>query len=83
MLNFTRSKHFSFNKNLRDYFTNITNESIRKITENHNLEEKKLKFKILIDNDNDDPKIPEFNFYSLLIFLSISSISFYLYKRLK
>jgi len=82
MLNFTRNKPFYFNKNLRDYCTKTTNESIRKITENYNLEKKKLKFKNLIHDDNDEPKNPEFNFYSLLIFLSISSISFYLYKRL-
>lgn len=84
MLNFTRNRPLYFNKSLRDYCTNTTNESIRKLTEKYNSEKRTFKFKNILDNhDDEDPKIPEFNFYTFLIFLSISSISFYFYKRLK
>lgn len=83
MLSFARNRPLYFNKNLHDYCTMTINESIRRLTEKYNLESKTLKFKNIVDNDGDDPKIPEFNFYSLLIFLSISSFSFYFYKKLK
>lgn len=82
MTSFMRNKPLYFNKILRDYYSKTINESIEKIIENYNLERKNIQFKNLIDNDNDTPKNPKLDFYSLLIFLSISSISFYFYKRL-
>lgn len=78
-----RNKPLYFNKKLRDYCTNTINESIERITQNYNLEKKNIQFKNLIDNDNNNPKNPKISFEHLLIFLSISSISFYFYKRLK
>lgn len=84
MFNFTRTRPLYFNKSLRDYCTMTTDESIRKLIEKYNLEKRTLKFKNILGNlDIDDPKIPEFNLYAFLIFLSISSISCYFYKRLK
>lgn len=82
MFNFMKKRPLYFNKNLSDYCTKTTNESVRKLTEKYNLERRNTKFKNLVYND-DDSKIPEFNFYTLLIFFSIPSIGFYFYKRLK
>jgi hypothetical protein len=70
------------NKTLYDYCKRTTQESIRKLTEKHNLEKNKIKFKNPLD-ENDDSGKPEFNFYSFLTFLSISTIGFLIYKRLK
>ena len=82
MFNFMRSRPLYFNKALSDYCTKTTNESIKKLTEQYNLERRNTKFKNIVNND-DDPKIPEINLYTLLMFFSISSIGFYFYKRLK
>jgi hypothetical protein len=68
------------NKNLRDYCRNSTNESIKKIIERHNSEKDKPKIKI---NNNDDDNNPVFNLLDFIFFLSVSSIAFFLYKRLK
>jgi hypothetical protein len=81
---FIKSSIYPLNKSLSDYCRNSTNESIRKLTEQHNLERNKLKIKNPMDydenNDNDKPKL---NIYGFLIFLSFSMISIYVYKRLK
>lgn len=82
MLNFTRRTPLYFNKSLSEYCTKTTNESIKKITEKYNLERNKPKIKNPLEEE-DDSKNPELNFYSFIIFLSISSITFYFYKRLK
>ena len=73
------------NKTLYDYCKKSTQESIRKLTEKHNLERNKIKIKNPLDKnpDSDDNGKPEFNFYSFLAILSISTIGFLLYKRLK
>lgn len=68
------------NKDLSDYCKKTTNESIQKITEKYKLE--RIKPKISKFGDNDDEK-PKFNFLNLLIFLSISTITIYFYKRVK
>jgi hypothetical protein len=60
---------------------NYTNESIRKITEKYNLEKNKPTIKNPLAVDEDDAK-PNLNFYNFLLFLSISTISIYFYKRL-
>lgn len=70
------------NNGLRDICTKSTNESIRKLTEKYNLERKAPQYKTLI-YDEDGNETPNLGFFNLLIFLSISSITFYLYKRLK
>ena len=70
------------NKNLYEYCKKSTEESIKKITEKNNLERNKPKIKFLLNN-NDDSGKPEFNFYGFLAFLSISTIGFLIYKRLK
>lgn len=80
------------NNNLRNICTKSTNETIRKLTEKYNLEKKKPQFKTLIydndDGDGDGDEFPKFYFLNLLLFLSISyvtisSVTFYFYKRLK
>ena len=82
MLSFMKRRCVYFNKSLSEYCTKINNESIRKLTEKYNLERKKPKFKNPLE-DEDGPKTPEFNFYHFLLFLSISSITIYFYRRVK
>jgi hypothetical protein len=79
-----------YNKPILDYCMKSTNESIRKMVEKTNLDNKNINIiKILNkghyddDDDDDDRKKPNFNFYTLLIFLSISSLGIYLYKKIK
>ena len=76
MLNFTKTP-LQFSKSLNYY----TNESIRKITEKYNLERNKSIIKNPLAVDEDDAK-PNLNFYNFLLFLSISTITIYFYKRL-
>lgn len=77
MISFMIKRPVYFNKTLSEYCTKINNESIKKITEKYNFKTKNpLK-------DEDEPKKPEFNFYHFLLFLSISSITFYFYRRIK
>ena len=76
MLNFTK-RPLQFSKSLNYY----TNESIRKITEKYNLEKNKPIIKNPLAVDEDDAK-PNLNFYNFLLFLSISTITIYFYKRL-
>lgn len=78
MLNFTKMPlhPLQFKVNL-----NYTNESIRKITEKYNLEKNKPTIKNPLALDEDDAK-PSLNFYKFLLFLSISTITIYFYKRL-
>ena len=75
-------KPIYINRSLHDYCRKSTEESIRKKTEKYNLERNKpvLNTTFTINNDNNNP---EFNIYTFLLFLSISSISFYFYKRLQ
>lgn len=82
MLSFMIKRPVYFNKSLSEYCTKINNESIRKLTEKYNLERKNPKFKNPLE-DEDGPKKPELNFYHFLLFISISSITFYFYRRLK
>ena len=76
MLNFTKTP-LQFSKSLNYY----TNESIRKITEKYNLERNKPTINNPLVVDEDDAK-PNLNFYNFLLFLSISTITIYFYKRL-
>ena len=76
MLNFTKTP-LQFSKSLNYY----TNESIRKITEKYNLERNNPIIKNPLAVDEDDAK-PNLNFYNFLLFLSISTITIYFYKRL-
>ena len=70
------------NKTLYDYCKKSTQDSVKKLTEKYNLEKNKPKFKNPLDKNDDNGK-PEFNFYSFLAILSISTIGFLIYKRLK
>ena len=70
------------NKTLYDYCKKVREETIRKLTERYNLEKNKPKIKNPLD-ENDDSGKPELNFYSFLTFLSISTIGFLIYRRLK
>lgn len=64
-----------FNKNLRDYCKNSTNESIKKMIERHNSEKNKPK----INNGNN----PEFKLSNFIYLFSLSYIAFFIYKRIK
>ena len=75
------TQRYLFNKTISDYSRNSTNESIKKITDKYNLERTRP---IVINPFNqEDDKKPETNIYSILAFLSISTIAFFFYKRLK
>ena len=78
---FLFKKPIYINSSLHDYCRKSTEESIRKKTEKYNLERKNqmLNTTIISNNDNNNP---DFKIYTFLLFLSISSISFYFYKRL-
>jgi hypothetical protein len=65
------------NNTIQDYCRKSTQMSIAKLTEKYNLERNKPKIKNPLANNN-----REFNIYNFIIFLSISSITFYFYKRL-
>lgn len=80
MLSCLTKRPLYINKNLSDYFTKTTNESIRKLTEKNNLERNKQQFKKILDEDDNSGK-PEFNFYGFLLFLS-TLITFHFTKRL-
>ena len=82
MLSFMKRRSVYFNKSLSEYCTGTTNESIRKLIEKYKLERNKQKIQNPLE-DQDDPGKPYLNFYNLLLFLSISSITIYFYKRLK
>ena len=81
MLNFMTRRPVYFNKSLSEYCTKTTNESIRKLTEKCNLERNKPKIKNPLEDD--DSRNPEIKIYNYLLFLSISSIAIYFYKRIK
>jgi hypothetical protein len=66
------------NKTLQDYCKKTTEESMRKLSEKYNLERNKPNIKNTFD-DNDKP---EFNYFGLLVVLSITIFSFSFYKRL-
>jgi hypothetical protein len=62
---------------------NSTNEYIKKITQIYNLErnDKLIQINNPLNDDKNDK--PERNFDKFIIFLSISTIGLYLYRRLK
>lgn len=70
------------NKTLQDYCRKSTEESIKKISEKYNLERNRPKINISLDAESNNSK-PEFNFYGLLAFLSITTLTFFFYKRLQ
>ena len=72
-----------FNKSLHEYCKRSTQESIKKLTEKYNSDKNKPKISNLLLSENGDSGKPEFTFYGFLVFLSISTIGFILYKRLK
>ncbi len=66
------------NASIQDYCRKSTQLSIAKLTEKYNSERNKIKIKSGVDCNNNI----EINIKNILLFLSISSLSFYLYKRL-
>jgi hypothetical protein len=73
-------KNRVYNKTLSDYYSKITNASIIKLTEKYNLE--KNNPKCITQLDHDSCKTTDSKIYNFLLFLSISTITFYFYKRL-
>ena len=84
MLNcfFRQPYPITLNKSLSEYCRSSTNESIRKLTERYNSDKNKPKISLNF-NDDDDNNNPKFNFYDFIFFLSVSTIVFFIYKRLK
>lgn len=70
------------NKALYDYCKKSTEESVKKISEKYSLERNKPKINISLENGDENAK-PEFNFYGLLTFLSVTTMAFFFYKRLQ
>lgn len=70
------------NNGLRDYCNKTTNESIRKLTEKYYLERKNPQYKTLIYDEGGN-ETPNIGFLNFLLFISLSSITFYLYRRLQ
>jgi len=83
MLSFMTKRPIYFNKNLSDYCTSSTNESIRKIIEKLKLERSKPKIKVSFNDDDDNSEKPELNFFHFIAFLSISYGTYFFYKRIK
>jgi len=72
--------NYLFNKNINNYCRNSTNVSIKKITDKYNLERNKPKIQNPFEDNDDKPKV---GIYSTLVFLSISTMVFFFYKRIK
>ena len=71
---------YLFDKTINDYCRYSTDQSIKRISDKYNLERNKLQIKNPF-NDEDEDK-PRINIYSIFAFLSISTLAFFLYKRL-
>lgn len=81
MLKFMSDRFLYSDKNLTDYCRKSTDETIRKLTEKYKLKRTEPKYENILDNI-DNPNTPELNFSTLFIFLSISTIGLYFYRRL-
>jgi len=83
MLSIITRKPIYFNKSLSNYCTRTTNESIKKITDNYNLERNKPKVINLLKNNNNNGN-PGIIFCRFLIFLYTSYVVlFFINKRIK
>jgi len=68
------------NKALHDYCKKSTEKSMRKITDQYNLERNKLKFVnslVKVDGNNN----PDLNFYGIFALLSIPTIAFIFIRK--
>ncbi len=83
MLNCWMKNPIYINENLRDICTKSKNETIRKLTQKYDLERKNKRVVNLLayDDSNRDPF--DFNFFHIFLFLSLSSVTLYFYRRLK
>jgi hypothetical protein len=68
-------------KTINDYSRHSTNQYIKRITDRYYLERNKPQIKNPFDYE--DEYKPRINMYSIFAFLSISTLAFFLYKRLK
>jgi len=66
------------NKKFSDYCRESTNESITRLTKKN-----KPKFKFELNDNDDDNNNNTIVFYEFIIFITFTSLAFYLYKRLK
>lgn len=78
---------YIFNKNINDYCKKFTNESIIKMTEKYTLERNKPKIHNPFHDKNNDnpnnPNNPNFSIYGFWAVLTISTMAFFFYKRIK
>lgn len=72
---------YLLNKTINDYCKHSVNESIKRITDRYNLETNKVN--IINPFDEEDDNKHRTNIYSILAFLSISTLVLFFYKRLK
>jgi len=72
---------YIFNKTISDYCRKYTNESIIKMTEKYTLERNKPKIQNpFVDKNNDNPN---FNIHGFLAIITISTMAFFFYNKLK
>jgi hypothetical protein len=77
---------FLYDKSLLEYCMKSTQDSIKRIIEKKKLGKKNYNVKEIIKiklEDDDNNKNPQLNFNVFLVFLSISSLGFYFYKKIK
>lgn len=80
MINCLTKRPMYFNKSLSLYYNKIINDSVRKFNEKYNLDRNKPKVNNPLEDDGEKPSFSVFHF---LLFLSISTMTVYFYKRLK
>jgi hypothetical protein len=83
LTSFNFKQPYLFNKTISDYCKNSTNESIKKITDKYNLERRNITIINPFNNEYEDDNKSKITMYSILVFLSISTIGFFFYKRIK
>jgi hypothetical protein len=79
---------FLYDKSILEYCMKSTQDSIKRIIEKKNLEKNNINVKEILkikleDDDDNNNNNPQLNFNFFLVFLSISSLGFYFYKKLK
>jgi len=83
---FIKKPLFINNNSLADYCMKSTQESIKRMVEKNDLKKKNEKMKNILNehgNSNNNNNNKEINFYRIIAFLSISSLAFLYYKRIK
>lgn len=88
MFRFIRNKPILFsNGYFKDYCMRSSQDSIKKLIENKDRDKNNPKIKISLDDNNDNndknDKNTQMNFSGVIFFISISSLLFLYYRRIK